>query len=170
MSCFIPYFGCIDHRISWDLMGSVPKGEILSCAIFICSCYHLFDLCLTSRYFHYFCLLSSLFWSSTLSYDLPNPLSFCLSIFHPLFILWLLNCFLPYSIFHLMFLCSVSIIIFPPSIHYFLPSLSNLDNLTFHPLWLCESYFTSSILHHSPYYSESCSIKFFTILYLLPCL
>ena len=67
-----------------------------------------------------------------------------------------------------MFLCSISIIIFPPSVHCSLPSLSELDNLTFHPLWLCESSFTFSVLHCSLYYSKPCSIKFLPILVLDP--
>ena len=71
---FIPCSGCMDHGISWDLMGSVPKAEILSHAIFICSCYHYFDLCLTST-FHYSRLRSSIF--------LLHPMIFqtlCLSV------------------------------------------------------------------------------------------
>ena len=79
---------------------------------------------------------------------------FLSSIFHSLFILWFIIYLLLYSIFCPMSLCSVSIIIFPPSVHYSSPSLSNLDNSTFHPLWLCESSFTFSILHYSLYYSE----------------
>ena len=76
-SHFIPYCRCTDHGISWDLMGSVPKGEILSHAIFICSCYHYSDLCLTSTYFSTsaFCLPSSV---SYLSPNLLDPLPFCL--------------------------------------------------------------------------------------------
>ena len=132
-------------------------GYSVSHAIFTCSCSHyltfvwLQDIFITSI-FH---LPSSVFWPSTPSYDLPNTLwfsVFCLPISIHL---------LPYSIFHLMFLCSISIIIYPPSVHYSLPSLSNLDNSTFHSLWLCESSFTFSVLHRSLYYSESCSIKFF---------
>ena len=67
--------------------------------IFICSCYHYFDLCLTSTYFHYFHLLSSIFQFPTLSYDLPNPLPFCLlsSILHLYFDSSLLT-----SVFHLL--------------------------------------------------------------------
>ena len=90
-----------------------------------------------------FCLLFSYFilWSS-------KPFDFWSSIFCSPFILWFLIYLLPYSMFHLMFLCSVSIIIFPPSVHYSLPSLPDLDNLTFYPLWLCESSFL-----HSSYYT-----------------
>ena len=124
----------------------------------------LFDLCSTSRYFHYFRSLSSIFCLYPVSYDLPKTICLLSSIL--LFILCLLC--IPYSI--SMFLCSISIIIFLPSVHYSLPSLSNLDNSTFHSLWLCESSFIFSILHHSPYYSKSCSIKLLPILYLLPSL
>ena len=103
----------------------------------------LFDLCLTSRYSHYSCLLSSIFCLYTLSYDLLNTL--CLSVFCLPFSVQFIICLLPYSIFCPMFLCSVSIIIFPPFVHYSLPSISDLDNLTFYFLWLCESFFTFSV-------------------------
>ena len=135
---------------------------ILSCAIFICSCYQYSDLCSTSTYFitSVFCFLLIL-WSS-------EPFAFLSSIFYLPFIPQFLIAYFCLLSFCPMFLCSVSIIIFPPSVHCSLPSLSNLDNLTFHPLWLCESCFTFSILHCSPYYSEPCSINFLLILVLAP--
>ena len=43
-----------------------------------------------------------------------------------------------------------SIIIFPTSTHYSLPLYSNFVYLTFHPLWLCESFSTFSVLPRSP--------------------
>ena len=51
-------------NVDYDDEGAVVLAidmSWMSCAIFICSCYHYFDLCLTSRYFHYFHLLSSIF-------------------------------------------------------------------------------------------------------------
>ena len=109
--------------------------------------------------FSIFCLLFSY-----LSYDLPNPLPFHLlsSILHLYFNFSLLT-----SIFYLPSYVPL-FCFFPSSVHYSLPSLSDLDNLTFHPLWLCESSFTFSILHCSLYYSEPCSIKFLPILVLAP--
>ena len=124
-----PKFGmcCYQGKIKVSTLKDLPP---VTCH-FILFLLPLFDLCLISRYFHYFHFLSSIFQSPTLSYDLLNPLS---SIFCSLFILQFLIYLLPYSIFCLMFLCSVFIIIFPPSVHYSLPSLSNLDNSTFHSL------------------------------------
>ena len=125
----------------------------------------LFDLCSTSRYFHYFCSLSSIF---------------CLSIFY--FILWSsehsLSFHLPSSI-----LCSY----FNLSFTYFCIPYSALCSfvlfllLSFHHLSIipCLPFPTLTTQHsipydfvshflHSPYYSESCSIKFLPILYLPP--
>ena len=58
-----------------------------------------------------------------------------------------------------MLLCSISIFITSPFVHYFLPCLPDFNNLSFCFLWLSESYFTFSILPRSPYYSKPCSIK-----------
>ena len=94
----------------------------------------LFDFCSTSRYFHYFHSLLSVIQSPTLFYDPLNPLSFCFpsSVLHSYFDPSLLT-----SIFYIlsMFLCSVSIIIFLPSVHYSLPSL---------PVTIFHMYYTSS--------------------------
>ena len=116
----------------------------VSRAIFICSCYHYSDHCSTSTYF-----ITSIF--RFLTYPIIFQ-TLCLSVFRLLSSIHtsISHCLLPSSVFHPMFLCSISIIIFSPSIHYFLPSLSDLDNLTFHPLWLCESSFTFSVLHFLP--------------------
>ena len=135
------------------------------CQYLICYCsivWPLFDF----KIFHYLHLSSSIFWPSTSFYDLSK---FTLSsVFHSPFILLSLSAYfcILYSI--SVLLCSISIIIFPPSVHYSLPSLPDLDNSTFHSLWLCKSYFTFSRRPHSLYYSEPCSIKFFFDLYLLP--
>ena len=126
----------------------------------ICSCYCYFDLCSTSTYLHYFHLLISnlllhpmIFWT----FVFPS------SVFCSPFVLRFLDSLLPYSVFYLMFFCSIFIIIFPPSVHYSLPSLPDLDNLTSIPCDSVSHLFTFSVLHHSLYYSESCSIKFLLI-------
>ena len=84
------------------------KTITVSHAIFICSCYHYFDLCLTSTYFitSVFHLLSSVFRSLT------YPMIFqtlCLSIFClPSSVCTLIpHCLFPFSVFCPMFLCSV---------------------------------------------------------------
>ena len=54
----------------------------------------LLDLCSTSRYFHYFCLLSSVL--------ILHPIIFQIHfVFHLPLILHFIICLLPYSIFHL---------------------------------------------------------------------
>ena len=51
-----------------------------------------------------------------------------------------------------------SIFIFSTSIHYSLPPRSDFVYLTFHSLWLHESFPTFSILLHLLYYSKPCSL------------
>ena len=91
----------------------------------------------------------------------PNSLHLPSSIFCSYFLSLFAYFHIPYSV--SMLLCSVSIFVTSPIVYYSLPSLPNLNNSTFHSLWLCKSSFTFSILHCSPYYSEYCSIKFFLI-------
>ena len=121
----------------------------------------LFNLCLTSQYFitSGFRFLSSIL--QFLFYDLPH--TFLSSIFWLLFTLLFTACLLPYSIFHLYAPLFHFYFITSPFVHYSLPSLPKLNNSTLCSLWLCKSYFTFSILPHSLYYSEPCSIKFFLI-------
>ena len=100
----------------------------------------LFDLCLTSRYF-----ITSVFHLLTFYFILWSSKFTLSSIFHSLFIHPFTICLLHILYSVSMLLCSISIIIFPPSVHYSLPSFPNLDNSTFHSLWLCKSSFTFSI-------------------------
>ena len=117
---------------------------------FYCYLFHCLTFVWLQDNFTSFRLLSSIFQFP--SYDLPH--TFCL-LFTLLFTIHLLL----YSISHLYALCSISIFITSPFVHYSLPSLPNLNNLTFHSLWLCESFSTFSILPCLPYYSKPCSIK-----------
>ena len=105
-----------------------------------CSYSHYLTFCLTSRYFHYFCLLSLflILWSS------EKHSIFHLPSFHPSIPTSFTFVF-PYSAY--MFLCSVSIIIFLPSVHYSLPSFPTLTTQHSIP---CDSV---SHLLHSPYYT-----------------
>ena len=137
---------------------------MLSHAIFICSCYYYLTFDSTSRYFHYFHSPSSIFQSSTSSYDLPNTLSFHLpsSNLHSYFDLSFTYFHIPYST-----LCSFVLFLLLSFRHLsIIPCLPCLTLTTQH-LIPCDSV---SPLLHSPYYSESCSIKLFPILYLLPSL
>ena len=155
------------HNLISTTQLTAAGGSILSHAIFICSCYHYFDLCLTSTYsitsvfhlpFSYFIL-----WSS-------EPFAFPSSVFHPPFILRFLITY-----FHI--LCSVLCSFVPFLLLSFyhlsiIPCLAFPTLTTYHSI-PCDSVshlFTFSILHHSLYYSKPCSIKFFPILYLLPSL
>ena len=139
----------------------------LSHAIFICSHYHYFDLCFTLIYSHYFYLLSSIFYSLTLSCDLLNPLPF--RLLSSVLCSYFDSSLLPF-IFHLPsyvplfhFLSTIC------SLFLAFPSWPwQLNNPSLVTLWVI--FFTFSILHHSLYYSEPCSIKFFPILYLFPSL
>ena len=104
--------------------------------------------------------ITSVFCLYFLSYDLPKTFHLPSSIFCPS----IHTSFT--SVFHIPHLCSFALFLLLSFYHLsIIPCLPfpDLDNSTFHSLWLCESSFTFSILHHLPYYSESCStcIKFF---------
>ena len=167
MSHLIPCSRCMDQ---WDLMGSVPKGEILSCAIFICSCYYYLTFVQLQNISHYFHSPFSIFRSPTLSYDPLNPLSFYLlsSIFHSYFDS-------SFTYFHIScsILCSFVLFLLLSFYHLsIIPCLPFPTLTTYHSI-PCDSvshFFTFSVLHCSLYYSKSCSIKFLLILYLLPSL
>ena len=134
----------------------------MSCAIFICHCsivWPLFDfkishyLCLSV-----FCLPSSDLQIHSMIFQIHSI--FCLpSSVHTSLHLFIYFCILYYVS---MLLCSVSIIIILPFVHYSFPSLPDLNILSSRSLWLCKSSFTFSILHCLPYYSRPCSIKFFS--------
>ena len=99
----------------------------------------LFDLCSPSRY-----IIISVFY--LLSFDFHSMI-FHIHFHLPSSVHTSLHCLLfhiPYSV--SMLLCSISIFITSPSVHYSLPCLPNLNNLTFHFLWLYESFSTFSIL------------------------
>ena len=117
-------------------------------------CLTLFDFTI----FHYLCPPSSIFHLPTFYFILwlPNSLHLLSSIFHSHFPSLLAYFHIPYFI--SMLLCSISIFITTPFVHYSLPCFLNLNNLIFYSLWLCKSSFTFSVLHHSPYYSKPCSI------------
>ena len=69
---FIPHSACTDHRISWDLMGSVPKGKILSYTIFTFSFVLLFWLALDFVMpQHLFCVPYSI--THNLHYSILHP-------------------------------------------------------------------------------------------------
>ena len=166
---FISRSACMDHRISWVLMGPVPKGEILSYTMF------------TFPLFFDFWSLVLLFWLP-LDFVMPQHLS-CFLIPLPTTFITLSLVHLPSSItlslstsfsssvlshsltpsfripvFWLLASPFHFILIFPTSVHYSLPPHSNFVYLTFCPLWLCESFSTFSILPCLPYYSKPCSI------------
>ena len=65
------------------------------------------------------------------------------SILHPLSLSHHLFCI---SVFQLLASLFHSILIFPTSVHYSLPSHSDFIYSTFCPLWLCESFSTFSVL------------------------
>ena len=82
----------------------------------------LFDLCLTSRYFHYFYLPSSMLILHPMIFPntlhLPSPVFCSLFILHFIIRLLLYSVFCPYvPLFYFYY-------IFPPFVHYSLPSLS----------------------------------------------
>ena len=132
-------------------------------------------------------ILVLLFWLA-LNFVMPQHLScfpysitynLCHSILHPLSLVHLLSSatlslhppLFPSSILHHPLITSFcipvsqllaslfcSILIFPTSIHYSLPPCSNFVYLTFHPLWLYDSFSAFSILPHSLYFSKPCSL------------
>ena len=136
----------------------------VSHAIFICSCYHYFDLCSIST----FSIISIPHSPSAVL--LLYPMIFrtlCLSIFR-----------LPLSVYtsipHLLtsIFCVLSHV---PLFHfyYYLSTICSLFLAFPSQPWqlIIPSLVTLWVIFlHSPYYSESCSIKFLPILYLLPSL
>ena len=146
----------MDHRISWDLMGSVPKGEILSYTIFILPLSFIlitFRLCDASA-----SIACSLFYNQQpLSLHPPSSIPCPLSVLcHLITLISILHALslsqhlFHISIFQLLAPLFHSILIFSTSIHYSLPPHSDFDYLSFCPLWLCESFSAFSVLPHSP--------------------
>ena len=148
-----PFISCsarMDHRISWDLMGSVPKGEIpdftfplffdLILCSFILISFRLYD----ALAFYYVFLIPLPTTSVTPSSIPPShvhlPSFITLSLHHPL----IPSFCIPIS--QLLASPFCSIVSFPTSVYYSLPLCSNFVYLTFCPLWLCESFPTFSML------------------------
>ena len=154
----------------WNLMGLVPKGEILSRAIFICYCFlyltfvWLQDIFITSV-FHLpssNLLLHPMIFQT--HFVFPSSIFHSISYFNSSFTYFCI----PYST-----LCS-----FVPSLLLSFQHLSIIPCLAFPTLttWHsipCDSVshlFTFSILHCLLYYYKSCSIKFFPICTYFPSL
>ena len=120
-------------------MGSVPKGEILSHAIFYLFLFPLFDLLFDFKI--YSLLLSSVFHLYYLSYDLPKT-------FH-----------LPSFIFCPSIHTSFTFVFYIPSLCSFVPflllSFHHLSSLPFPTLTTQHSIPCDSVsqLLHSPYYT-----------------
>ena len=152
------------HGTSWV---QSLRGNTVTCHFYL-FLLPLFDLCSTSRYFHYFHLQSSIFWSSTSSYDLPNTHCLLSSVPH-------LHFNSSFAYFHLlsstsMFLCSILLLYFH---HLSITPCLPFPTLTTQHSISCDSVghlFTFSILYCSPYYLKSCSIKFLPIYTYFPSL
>ena len=146
----------MDHRISWDLMGLVPKGKILSYPNFTFPLF--FDLILCS-----FILISFRLCDASAFILLPYSVThnLCHSILHFPSLVHLpssvtLSLCHPHS--HSLPSITLSSLLSVSLSSNSLPPYSDFVYLTFCPLWLCESFSTFPIWPCLPYYSEPCSI------------